>query len=264
MPKTKTNFRQTGVSSMGTVKSADSHKVIAVFGNSGSFKTATSVNLAMNIAKRDKNLDVAIVGVDAWKPLIPLLFPDSKTENSLGKVLSSERIDSDAIYSQTVTHGNIGVLGYNSGENVQSYAIPTAEKIDDFIMQMRHLFNYTIIDCTSLTSYRLTSKSLISAENVLYLISCDVNGLVYHQSQESILLAEQYRYNDYLRCISVTGKFVQDESTMENALVRVDGIIPYCESIPEMWNQGKALNAVSDGNYSRTIGAIADEFMRGG
>jgi cellulose biosynthesis protein BcsQ len=237
------------------------NKIIAVYGSSGSFKTATSVNLAKAIAKRGKNLKIAVVGVDNTKPIIPILFPDSNHELSLGKLLSCEKIDEKAIYKQMNMHDNIGYLGYNSGENLMSYAFPTGEKVDEFLMQMRHLFNYTIIDCTSVNSYRLTTKSLIGADNVLYLISCDVNGLAFFQSQESILLAEQYGYNDYLRCVTINGKFSHDVDAMKNALVRVDGIIPYCDKIPQMWNEGKALGAVPDGDYSRTLVAIADEVM---
>jgi cellulose biosynthesis protein BcsQ len=242
----------------------DTHKIIAVYGNSGSFKTATSVNLAKAIAKKDRNLKVAVVGIDTTKPLIPVLFPDSKSEVSLGRLLACENIDQEKIFKQMRSHDNIGFLGYNVGENLQSYAFPTGEKIDDFLMQMRHIFNYTIIDCTSFTMFKPTSKALIGADNVLYLISCDVDGLAFHRSQESILLAEQYNYNNYLRCLTISGKFVQDEAAMQNALVRVDGIIPYCESVPEMWNQGKALTILPDSNYSRTLTAIAVEIMEGG
>jgi len=242
----------------------DNHKIIAVFGNSGSFKTSTSVNLAKTIAKRDKNLKVAMVGLDSSKPLIPMLFPNSNTEVSLGRLLSSERINQEAIHREMMSHNEIGYLGYNAGENAQTYAFPTPEKMDDFLMQMRHLFDYTIIDCTSSTSYRPTSKSLIGADVVLYLISCDVDGLAFCQSQEPILLNAHYKYHNYVRCLSVSGKFVQDVDTMQNALVRIDGVIPYCESVPRMWNEGKALDSITDSNYSKTLIATAIELMKGG
>ena len=244
----------------------DNHKIIAVFGNSGSFKTATSINLAKAISKKDSNAKIAVIGLDHTKPLIPLIFPDSASNLnlSLGKLLSGEIIDPDAVFSQMNIcdrFSNIGILGYNSGENIQSYAFPTSERVDDFLMQMRHLVNYTIIDCTSELSYRLTAKSLINADNVLYLISCDINGLVFHQSQEPILLGEQYGYNNYLKCLTISGRFAQDENAMQNALVQVDGIIPYSENLAELWNQGKGLSVISDVNYNNVIEAIADEFI---
>jgi len=239
----------------------DNHKIIAVFGNQGSFKTTTSVNLAKAISKKDSNAKIAIIGLDHMKPLVPLLFPDNKSYTSLGKLLSSVKIDQDVIHSHMNVFGNIGIIGYNSGENIHSYSFPTKERIDDFLMQMRHLVNYTIIDCTSELSYMLTANSLINADNVLYLISCDINGLVFHQSQESILFSEQYSYNNYLRCLTIGGRFVQDEVAMQNALVQVDGIIPYSAALSELWNQGKGLSPLADTNYNNVINAIADEFM---
>jgi hypothetical protein len=219
------------------------------------------VNLAKAIAKRDSRAKIAVVGVDSTKPLIPILFPDSGQETSLGRLLSCEKIDENAILEQMNMHDKIGYLGYSSGENLMSHAFPTNEIVDEFLMQMRHFFNYTIIDCTSINSYRLTTKSLIGADSVLYLISCDVDGLAFFNSQESILLSEQYGYNDYLRCVTINGRFSHDVEAMKNALVRVDGVIPYCEKIPQMWNEGKALNAVPDSDYSRTLVAIADDVM---
>jgi cellulose biosynthesis protein BcsQ len=201
------------------------------------------------------------VSFDHTKPLVPILFPDVKTEASIGRLLSCENIDSEVIFKNMTDHERVGYLGYGKCENIQSYAYPTGEKVDDFLMQMRHLFNYTIIDCTADISFRMTAKSLIAADNVLHLITCDVNGLSFFKSQESILLAEQYKYNNYLRFLTINGKFVHDKSAMESALVWVDGVIPYCENIPEMWNQGKALCINSDGNYGGMISAIADEIM---
>jgi MinD-like ATPase involved in chromosome partitioning or flagellar assembly len=241
----------------------ENNKIIAVYGNSGSFKTATSVNLAKTIAKRGRNLSVAVVGLDSSKPLIPMLFPKSQNDTSLGRLLSCENIDQDKIYKEMNMHDNIGFLGYNAYENVQSYAYPTNEKVDDFLMQMRHLFNYTIIDCTSVISYRMTTKSLIGADNVLYLISCDIDGLSFCNSQNSILLAEQYGYHNYLKCLTVSGKFAHDEAAMINAIGGISRVIPCSDSVAEMWNQGRALSAdLSDygGDYNRVISAIADEF----
>ena len=94
---------------------------------------------------------------------------------------------------------------------------------------------------------------------MLYLISCDIDGLSFFKSQESILLAEHYKYDNYLRFLTISGRFVHDETAMQNALVRVDGVIPYCGDVPEMWNQGRASDPLPDSDYSRMLNAIADE-----
>lgn len=241
----------------------DTHKIIAVYGNTGSFKTSTSVNLAKALSKASGGANVAVVGLDHTKPLIPLLFPETKMSVSFGKLLSAESLDQDAILSQTHMNEYFGVLGYNSGENINSYAFPTDGRIDDFLMQMRHLMNYTIIDCTSDVTYKLTAKTLINADEVIYLISCDINGLVFYQSQEPILLSEQYGYNRFSRYLTITGKFIQDEATMQNAVTQVNGIIPYSESLSELWNQNKSFVPLSDVKYNKAINDIAVKVTEG-
>lgn len=236
----------------------ETHKIIAIYGNSGSYKTVTAVNLAKAIAENNKDASVAIVGLDHTKPLIPLLFPESKSDVSLGKLLSSEGLDQDGILKQCEVYENICIFGYNSYENCQSHAFPTDARIDDFIMQMRHLFNYTIIDCTSDVTYKMTAKSLICSDNVIYLISCDINGLLFHQSQESILIGEQYGYNNYLRYLTISERFLHDEEAVKNSVSGVSRLIPYSDSIPELWNEGKAFANVSDNKYNDIIEDIAD------
>jgi hypothetical protein len=107
-----------------------------------------------------------------------------------------------------------------------------------------------------------TYKPLIAADNVIYLITCDVNGLEFLMSQEPILLGEQYGYNDYLKFLSINGRFAHDEEAMQGALGEIEGIIPYCESIPELWNQGKALNPVPCTAYNGVMASIAEYLTR--
>jgi hypothetical protein len=106
-----------------------------------------------------------------------------------------------------------------------------------------------------------TSKALITADDVLYLISCDINGLEFFKSQEPILLNEQYGYKDYIRLLTITGRFVHDEVTMKNAIGEIQGVIPYCDNIAEQWNQGNGLHRMNDAKYIKVINDIADAVM---
>jgi MinD-like ATPase involved in chromosome partitioning or flagellar assembly len=235
------------------------NKIIAVYGNSGGYKTAVSVELAKTISQYDKNADIAVIGLDCTKPLIPLLFPNSKSNISLGRILSAESLDQDVILKNVEMNGQIGVIAYNAGENYNSYAFPTDGRIDDFLTQMRHLVNYTIIDCTSdVARDKLTAKTLINADNVLYLISADINGLAFYYSQEPILQSEQYGYNGYLKFLTVSGKFTEDIDAVKNSVLGVNGVIPYSAEISGQWNKGDAFKPLGDGKYNKIIGEIAD------
>jgi hypothetical protein len=238
------------------------HKIISVYGNSGSYKTITALNIAKTISELDSNANVAIVGLDTTKPLIPVLFPKQRLNASLGKLLSLEYFDQDSILSQMNMNGRVGVLGYGSGENYNSHAFPVDGRIDDFFMQMRHLVNYTIVDCTSnIASDKLTAKAIINADEVVYLLSCDICGLVFHHSQEPILLSEQYGYSNFKRYLTISGRFSQDTAVMENSITYVKGVIPFSTAVTEQINQGIAFERVSDGKYNRAINAIAQGLM---
>lgn len=68
------------------------HKIIAVYGNSGSYKTTTALSLARYMAAKGTN--IILVGADTTKPLLPIAAPlESKFAGSLGKALSSVDFD---------------------------------------------------------------------------------------------------------------------------------------------------------------------------
>jgi len=238
---------------------SEAHKIIAVYGNSGSYKTAVSVELAKAISQSDKDADIAVIGLDSTKPLIPVLFPAAKSAVSLGKILSAENPDRDAILNNVEMNGQIGVIAYNAGENYNSYAFPVDTRIDDFLTQMRHLVNYTIIDCTSdVVKDKLTAKSLINADNVIYLITADINGLAFYYSQERILQSEQYGYGGYIKYLTVAGRFTEDIDAVKNSVSGVSGVIPYCANITEQWNKGYAFKSVGGNKYGAVIEEIAE------
>lgn len=236
-----------------------SHKIIAVYGNSGSYKTATSISLAHYISAADSSANVALVCVDNTKPLLPIIASNERSfSGSLGKVLSVVDFNRDIILKNMYMAGRIGVLAYNVRENANTYAIASQERIDDLYMQLRHLADYTIIDCTSdVAASRLTAKAIINADITVELLSCDLNGLVFDGSQEPILQSEQYGYRDFIRMISLSEDFKQDEAAMQNALGRITGKIPYSRNAAEYFNQGVLLsNGVDDRNYTSSIKSL--------
>jgi len=179
-------------------------------------------------------------------------------------VLSAENLDQETIIANVQIADKIGVIAYNSGENRNSYAVPVDTRIDDFITQMRHLVNYTIIDCNSnVAEDKLTAKSLIAADDVIYLLSCDINGEVFCHSQEPILLSEQYGYTNYKRFLTISGGFSEDSDTMKNSIADIRGIIPYSGKITAQWNNGEAFKPLSDGSYNTVIAGIVNMLMEG-
>jgi hypothetical protein len=223
------------------------------------------VSIAKTITQKDKTADIAIIGLDSTKPLIPILFPSARDNGesvSLGRVLSAENLDQETIIANVQICDKIGVIAYNSGENHNSYAFPIDSRIDDFITQMRHLVNYTIIDCNSnLVEDKMTAKSLIAADEVIYLLSCDINGQNFYHSQEPILLSEQYGYENYRRFLTLTGKFAEDIDGMRDAISNIEGVIPYSGKLTAQLNNGEFLKPLTDSWYNSAIKKIAKSIM---
>lgn len=241
------------------------HNIIAIYGNSGSYKTTTALSLARYIASKGSN--VIIVGADMTKPLLPIAAPfESKFTGSLGKALSSVDFDRDTILKNVyMATDRIGILSYNIRENANTYAVVSQDRIDELYIQLRQQQNTDIIvDCTSdVTQSKLTAKAIIKANHVIELITCDTNGLVFDGSQESILQSEQYSYRNFIRLISLSNSFKQDEAAMTNALGRISGKIPYSTKVAEYFNQGTLLTKpVDDHVYATTIKSLAEIVMK--
>ena len=157
------------------------HKIIAVYGNSGSYKTTTALSLARYMASKGTN--IILVGADTTKPLLPIAAPlESKFAGSLGKALSSVDFDRDMILKNIyMATDHVGILSYNIRENANTYAVVSQERIDDLYMQLRQQSDTDIIvDCTSdISQSKLTAKAIITADVVIELLTCDTNGLVF-------------------------------------------------------------------------------------
>lgn len=244
----------------------EQHKMTAVYGNSGSYKTTTAISLVRAISSKDKNADIIIVGADASKPLLPVIAPfESKFTGSVGKTLSAVDFSEDIILKNIyMATDKIGVLAYNIRENANTYALVSQNRIDDLFAQLHRLANYVIIDCTPDVSRDvLTAKAIINAEQKIELLTCDLNGLVFDGSQEPILQSEQYALHNVIRLLSLDNRFKQDKAAMTNALGRISGEIPYCSKAAEYLNQGTLLTkGVDDRNYNSAINSIAELLMK--
>ena len=235
------------------------HKVIAVYGNS--YKTTTAINLTSLIANMYPKASIAYISVDSLQPALPLIFPKIDSTNSLGKLMSRvDDIDADAILAAgEIAKNNLAVYGYNKGENVNSYAKTVDSKIDDLYMYMRSIFDFTIIDCTKdIMGDKYTAKAIINADITVNLISCDIYGLTFFDSQQSIWQHAQYGYDRFINCLTLGGAFEQDTMEMTD-ITGARHIIPYNKKAVEVINQGLAFDKVPDKRYRSVLYKIIEE-----
>lgn len=234
-------------------------KIIAIYGNT--YKTTTAINLTELLSRIYGNSKVAYVSLDDVQPALPLVIPTVDDENSLGKLFASiEDFDDRMIYAAgECVKNNLAVYGYNKGENVNSYAVPPDEKIDTFYMYMRTIFDFTVIDCTKdIMRNKYTAKAVINSDVTVNLISSDIYGLMFFDSQKPIWEHVQYNYSKFINCLTLGGAFEQDTMEMKD-LTNARHIIPYSKKASEAINRGLAFRKLPDRNYRRALQSIIEE-----
>lgn len=164
--------------------------MLAIVGSPGSGKTTLAVKLAAEIAKKKKN--VVVVCSDPFVPSVPFLLPmDMEQEVSLGALLTSPALTQNEILEACVSvpaNEYISLLGYRMGENLMSYPKVTRERAVEFLVCLRHLADYVILDCTSVFEADVFSiLAMEMADRVLRVGTSNLRGISYFKSHAGML-----------------------------------------------------------------------------
>lgn len=212
--------------------------MLAIAGSPGSGKTTLSIKLAAEIAKKKKN--VIVVCGDPFVPSIPFLLPmDTEQEVSLGALLTAPTMTQEKILKACVpvpANEYISLLGYRMGENLMSYPKVTREKAVEFLVCLRHLADYVILDCTSVFEADVFSiLSMEMADRVLCMGTSNLRGISYFKSHAGMLdgRADDRKY------ISVIGNF-KDGQEWEVVAGQYGGagfLFPYVAELEQQYDE---------------------------
>lgn len=212
--------------------------MLAIAGSPGSGKTTLSIKLAAEIAKKKKN--VIVVCGDPFVPSIPFLLPmDTEQEVSLGALLTAPTMTQEKILKACVpvpANEYISLLGYRMGENLLSYPKVTREKAVEFLVCLRHLADYVILDCTSVFEADVFSiLAMEMADRVLCMGTSNLRGISYFKSHAGMLdgRADDGKY------ISVIGNF-KDGQEWEVVAGQYGGagfLFPYVAELEQQYDE---------------------------
>jgi len=210
-------------------------QILAVWGSSGSGKTVTAIKLAKEIADRKKN--VLLLLCDDICPALPTIFKSkAPIDGSLGEVLSAPNITQEVILKNCITFDKnpyISMLGYKAGENPFSYAEYKKERAIDFLVLLRHIVDYVVIDCSSiLTESIISTVALEVADEVIRLGSCDLKSISYFMSVLPLISDSKFNSDRHVKVLSQV-RPMQSGDEYRNAYSGVSYTLPYVQPVEE-------------------------------
>lgn len=201
------------------------NQIVAVWGSPGSGKTTLSIKLAELLSRQKFN--VIIVYDDVVCPVIPTIESNLKKQDnkSLGNVMFGN-VEQDTIKENLVTldkNNYIAMLGYGKGENFKSYPLYVEEIVVSLLMQLRHMADYIIVDCSSYIKDNIfTDTVLHRADKVISLSTADFKGLSYFNSTLPLLIDDKYSVKRHLNVVSNIKDFQAKETV--NDILKGTGI----------------------------------------
>lgn len=243
-----------------------SNQIIAVWGNPSSGKTTTSIKLAKELSLNKKN--VILVFCDTLCPTVMTVLPHMNIENkSLGSLLSVSEINQEEILSKCITlekNQYISLLGYSQGENIFTYAEYSKERAVDFLILLRHLADYVIVDCSSSFAYdTLSAVALEMADSVVRLCSTNLKAVSYFSAYLPLLGDRKFNMNRHIKVLSN----VKDNEPSEQIKEIYRGVkyeIPYNEELENQFLTGELFNELKSRNsirYSDTLKELVAVLM---
>jgi len=181
------------------------NKTIAVWGSPSSGKTVTAMKLARELEARKKN--VVIIFADLFCPVLSTVMPGVDVKSrTLGSLLSKPHIKQIDIMQTAIPypkHEHIAIIGYKNGDNIFTYSEFLAERVAQFLSELRQVTDYVIIDCSSvLTEDGFTTIALQQSDKVLRLVNADLKSLSYFTSHLPLISRAKFKADSHVKVLS--------------------------------------------------------------
>lgn len=221
-------------------------RIITVMGSPGSGKTTASLKMALELAAGRKN--VILVFCDPFTPVIPYIIPPPEEQESIGALLTAPVLTQKMILDSCIPVKEspyMSMLGYRQGEGLMSYPQVTRERAVDFLVCLRYLADYIIIDCS--TVYEADVLSMVAmelADSLIKLGTSNLKGISYFESHRQMLSDSRYHPGRQLMFIGNLREGQEWEAVSEQ-YGGVDGMLPYVEELERQHDEASLLEPLT-------------------
>lgn len=233
---------------METEEEMPSGNVVAVWGSPSSGKTTVSVKLAHYLASRKKN--VILLLCDMVSPPLPCLCEPSDLveEHSLGSILAATHVTQGLIKENCIFHKKykyLTMIGMKKGENVFTYPPYTQMQAEELVRNVRTMADYVVIDCGSYIAFDILSAvSLIEADYVLRLVTCNLKSISYLSSQLPLLRDKKWDADKQIRIVSDV-RSNEAANYVEQVFGRISYTIPHSAEVETQVLEGRLFQDLS-------------------
>lgn len=214
------------------------NKIIAVMGSPGSGKTTASIKLALELAAKKKN--VILVFCDPFTPVIPFVVPCPEEQVSIGTLLTTPSLTQKMILDSCIPikeSGYISLLGYRFGDSLMAYPQITRERTVDFLVCLRYLADFIILDCS--TVFEADVLSMIAMElsdQTIKIGTSNLRGISYFEAR-SILLSDQRFQPEKQKMYLGNLKAGQEWEAVSVQYGGVEGVLPHLMALEQQYDE---------------------------
>ncbi|MCG8540159.1 MAG: ParA family protein [Clostridia bacterium] len=241
------------------------NQIIAIWGNTHSGKTTTTMKLAKELSEKKKN--IIVVMCDLSSPTLMTVIPYDTGDKSLGNILSAPQITQESILAECITlkkNDYLTFIAYKQGDNLFSYAEYDREKAVDFFILLRHLADYIIVDCTgNMENDILSATALEMADIVFRHITCDLKSLSFYESHLPLIKDRRFKADGHIKILSN----IKDYEAKSAVIQRFHGVkyqLPHSQELEEQSLSGSLLESLTSKKgkqYSNIISQITETLI---
>ena len=239
-------------------------KIIAVIGSPGSGKTTVTLKLAQELYCATTSGAVIHLSPSLRIPALGVLFPNYTPDSifSLGTMFDKTDIYEEDILNHLVTvkaMKNFGCLGYKAGENKNSFATLTDDKVKALFDVLHKMVGYVFVDCTDEEDDLISQYALGMADEVIMVLSPDLKSMVYLASNESLLGHHSERA---IRVLNINeNELYSPIDDVRTNVKNIGYILPYSKQIRGQHLDGLLYERAKDKKYRTEISKIINRIM---